>query len=327
MNKPPSKTYKKADKKMDKKPSKKMAGKTDEKPENDEIIPGERLQKVMANAGLGSRRGLDKEIDAGHVSVNGKVAILGEKVNLGDKVTFHENNWEVAAQSAPERTLIYNKPLGEITSRSDPQGRPTVFERLPKLENSRWIAVGRLDINTTGLMLLTTDGELAHKMMHPSSKIDREYACRIHGEVSDEVMQTLRDGVELDDGPARFSDIQRAGHSGENYWFHVVIMEGRNREVRRLWASQGLEVSRLKRVRYGPVFLPSKLKRGMFTDITLRDHNLLREEVKLTARAHSINLKPIGTHSQAAKAKWQKKPGKKQGQPRAQRRFVSRRFK
>jgi len=295
------------------------------KPTRDDTEPVERLQKVMANAGLGSRRGLDKEIDAGKVQVNGKTAILGAKVKVGDKITFYENDWEVAAQSAPERTLIYNKPLGEITSRSDPQGRPTVFERLPKLETARWIAVGRLDINTTGLLLLTTDGELAHKMMHPSSNIDREYACRIHGEVSDEVMQKLRDGVELDDGPARFTDIQRAGHSGENFWFHVVVMEGRNREVRRLWASQDLEVSRLKRVRYGPVFLPSKLKRGMFTDITLRDHNLLREEVKIPARAHSITLKPIGTHSQAAKAKWQKRPQKKKSSQRPQRRYVSRR--
>lgn len=299
----------------------KKTSKPDNTPEQENSDVGERLQKVMANAGLGSRRGLDKEIDAGKVTVNGTVAILGAKVKIGDKITFYENDWEVAAQSIPERTLIYNKPLGEITSRSDPQRRPTVFERLPKLENARWIAVGRLDINTTGLLLLTTDGELAHKMMHPSSKIDREYAVRIHGEVSDEVMQTLRDGVELDDGPARFSDIQRAGHSGENFWFHVVLMEGRNREVRRLWASQGLEVSRLKRVRYGPVFLPSKLKRGMFTDITLRDHNLLREECKLPARAHSISLKPIGTHSQAAKSKWQKQPHKKQG---SQRRFIRR---
>ncbi len=277
---------------------------------------GERLQKVMANAGLGSRRGLEKEIEAGLVQINAIVARLGSRTKVGDKIKYQEREWEVATQSTPERTLIYNKPLGEITSRSDPQGRTTVFERLPALSNARWIAVGRLDINTTGLLLLTTDGELANKMMHPSSNIDREYACRIHGEVNDEQIDALLKGVELDDGPARFSDVQRAGHSGENYWFHVAIMEGRNREVRRLWASQGVEVSRLKRVRYGPVFLPSKLKRGMFTDITLRDHNLLREEVGLPARAQSITLNPLGKHPVA-------KPQKKTKAKRPQRRFVS----
>ena len=277
---------------------------------------GERLQKVMANAGLGSRRGLEKEIDAGLVQINNKTARLGSRTKIGDNIKYQQREWEVATQSEPERTLIYNKPLGEISSRSDPQGRTTVFERLPVLSGARWIAIGRLDINTTGLLLLTTDGELANKMMHPSSNIDREYACRIHGEVSDGQLAQLKEGVELDDGPARFSDIQRAGHSGENFWFHVAIMEGRNREVRRLWASLGVEVSRLKRVRYGPVFLPSKLKRGMFTDITLRDHNLLREEVKLPARSQSITLIPLGKHPLP-------KPQRPNKPKRPQRRFVN----
>ncbi len=278
--------------------------------------PGERLQKVMANAGLGSRRGLEKEIEAGLVQINSSAARLGSRTKVGDKIKYQEREWEVITQAVPERTLIYNKALGEITSRSDPQGRTTVFERLPALSNARWIAIGRLDINTTGLLLLTTDGEMANKMMHPSSNIDREYACRIHGEVSDAQIEQLKKGVELEDGPARFSDIQRAGHSGENFWFHVVIMEGRNREVRRLWASQDVEVSRLKRVRYGAVFLPSKLKRGMYTDITLRDHNLLREEAGLPARAQSITLNPLGKHPLA-------RTPKKTSAKRPQRRYVS----
>ena len=250
----------------------------------------ERLQKVMATAGLGSRRALEKEIEQGKVQVNGGPADLGRNVQEGDKINYEGRSWLVVAKPVRHRTLIYNKPEGEVTSRSDPQGRPTVFDKLPRLRNARWIAIGRLDINTTGLLLLTTDGEFAHTMMHPSSNVDREYACRIRGEASEEQLRQLKKGVELDDGPASFSDIQPAGGSGENYWYHVTIMEGRNREVRRLWASQGLMISRLKRVRYGAAFLPKRLRMGRFSEISPRDHEILREDIGLPAAGSGLSL-------------------------------------
>ena len=253
----------------------------------------ERLQKLMAAAGLGSRRALEKQIEAGEVRVNGTIAQLGHSVREGDTVEFGERRWKVVARPLEHRTLIYNKPEGEVTTRSDPEGRPTVFDRLPKLHNARWVAVGRLDLNTTGLLLLTTDGELANTMMHPSSNVDREYACRIRGEASPEQIEALLKGVELDDGPASFSDIQPAGGSGENHWYHATIMEGRNREVRRLWASQGLVVSRLKRVRYGAAFLPKRLLVGKWHEIDQRDHAVLREDVGLPARASGLSLQGL----------------------------------
>ncbi len=167
-----------------------------------------------------------------------------------------------------QRSLVYNKPTGEVTTRSDPQGRPTVFDRLPKIQGARWIAVGRLDINTSGLLLMTTDGELANAMMHPSNQVDREYACRIFGEVDAEKLANLKKGVMLDDGLAQFSDIQAAGGDESNRWYHVTLLEGRNREVRRLWASQDVMVSRLKRVRYGAVFLPKRLRMGEWSELS-----------------------------------------------------------
>jgi 23S rRNA pseudouridine2605 synthase len=203
----------------------------------------------------------------------------------------------VAEKPARFRTLVYNKPEGEITTRSDPEGRPTVFDRLPNLQNQRWIAVGRLDINTSGLLLLTTDGELANAMMHPSGKVDREYACRIHGAVTDQQIQRLLDGVELEDGMANFSDIQKAGGAGANQWYHVVIMEGRNREVRRLWQSQGLEVSRLKRVRYGAAFLPKHMHVGRWREITQEEHQVLREDVGLGTAISVLSLDPVAGSS------------------------------
>lgn len=254
----------------------------------------DRLQKVMAAAGLGSRRALEKRIADGQVAVNGKPAILGQSVAEGDVVAFENRSWRVARKDTGHRTLIYNKPEGEVTSRADPEGRPTVFDRLPPVKGARWVAVGRLDINTTGLLILTTDGELANTMMHPSSRVDREYACRIRGLATPEQLELLKSGVELDDGPASFSDIQEAGGSGENHWYHVTIMEGRNREVRRLWESQGLTVSRLKRVRYGAAFLPRRLRMGHWSEITPREHEVLREDVGLPATAESLALDEIG---------------------------------
>jgi len=243
--------------------------------------PAQRLHKVMAAGGLGSRRELERRIAAGEVLLNGQPAALGATVAEGDTVTLGPSGWRVTAGQAQHRCLVYNKPEGEVTTRSDPQGRPTVFDSLPPLRGLRWIAVGRLDINTTGLLLLTTDGELANAMMHPSNRVDREYACRVRGPVPAEALERLKQGVELEDGPAHFSDIVAAGGSGTNLWFHVTILEGRNREVRRLWASQGITVSRLKRVRYGAVFLPRRLRMGRFHELSAADYQVLREDVGL----------------------------------------------
>jgi len=274
----------------------------------------DRLQKVMASAGLGSRRALEKRIEKGEVLVNGNPAALGWTVSANDTIDFEQTRWAVINQELQQRSLIYNKPEGEVTSRTDPDGRPTVFDRLPTVRNARWISVGRLDINTTGLLLLTTDGELAHTMMHPSSNVDREYACRIRGLPTAEQLEALRQGVQLADGEARFSDIQEAGGSGENHWYHVTIMEGRNREVRRLWESQGLLVSRLKRVRYGAVFLPKRLRMGEFSEISAREHEILREDVGLPATSSGLALKFVSGPGKKAAAKRSRKspsPSKK----------------
>jgi len=282
----------------------------------------DRLQKIMAAAGLGSRRALEKQIAEGKVTVDGRPAALGQSVSEGAVIGFEERRWRVTHEPARHRTLIYNKPEGEVTSRADPEGRPTVFDRLPTVKGARWVAIGRLDINTTGLLLLTTDGELANTMMHPSSQVDREYACRIRGQASSEQLERLRQGVRLEDGPASFSDIQAAGGSGENHWYHVTIMEGRNREVRRLWESQGLTVSRLKRVRYGAAFLPRRLRMGQWSEITPREHEILREDVGLPATVTGLALQEIRQAQERTAGKG--KPGKdrppaRRGRPAARR--------
>jgi 23S rRNA pseudouridine2605 synthase len=228
----------------------------------------ERLQKVLARAGYGSRREIERLIAAGRLDINGHAATLGESVEPTDHISLDGKRLPVSvSQDAPRRVLLYHKPEGEICTRSDPEGRQTVFERLPKLRTSRWVSIGRLDINSAGLLLLTTDGDLAHRLMHPSTGVEREYAVRVLGTVTDEQLSRLREGVELDDGPARFSAIVDAGGQGANRWYHVVITEGRHREVRRLWESQGLAVSRLIRVRYGPVTLPRGLRPGKWVDL------------------------------------------------------------
>ena len=223
----------------------------------------ERLHKVLANAGLGSRRMLEQRIAGGEIKVNGAAAETGSSVRAGDRVEVDRKQFVVATdQHEHAQVLMYHKPEGELTTRDDPEGRPTVFENLPHLNGSRWISVGRLDVNTTGLLLLTTDGELANALMHPSHELEREYLCRVHGEVPDEMLEKLKAGVELEDGPARFDEIHVVSRGGSHCWFRVVLHEGRNREVRRLWDSQGLLVSRLKRIRYGSVELPRGLRPG-----------------------------------------------------------------
>jgi len=251
-----------------------------------EITPppaGERLQKVLARAGLASRREAEDWISAGRVKVNGTEASLGQRVTASDAIALDGRLLEREALSTCiRRVLIYNKPVGEICTRHDPEGRPTVFENLPKLREGRWLNVGRLDINTSGLLLLTTDGELANRLMHPSFGMDREYAVRVHGEVDEAMLERLKQGATLEDGKARFSDIQKAPEGdGINHWYHCVVLEGRNREVRRLWESQGVQVSRLKRVRFGPVFLTSKLAQGRFRELTQAEVDVLSAEVGL----------------------------------------------
>ncbi len=224
---------------------------------------GERLQKVLANAGMGSRREIEGWITAGRVEVNGETAQLGQRVVPTDAIKVDGRKISFKRLEPPAReVLVYNKPEGELVTRKDPEGRRTVFDNLPKLKHGRWIPVGRLDINSSGLLLLTTDGELANQLMHPSRQVEREYAVRVMGEVTQEQLEELVHGVELEDGPARFEEIVESGGDGINRWYHVVIMEGRQREVRRMWETVGAKVNRLKRVRYGSVMLESALKVG-----------------------------------------------------------------
>ena len=244
---------------------------------------GEKLHKVLANLGWGSRRKMEQWISEGRVTIDGAVARLGDRVRAGQSVRL--DGKPVDLEEAREvRVLLYHKPVREVCSRHDPEGRKTVFERLPKLKSGRWISVGRLDFNTSGVLLFTTDGALANALMHPSNAIEREYLVRVMGRVDDPMLERLKSGVELDDGPARFSDIQEGGGEGINRFFYVVLMEGRNREVRRLWESQGLTVSRLKRVRYGEVFLPSKLKKGQWLELPQRDVDVIYDMAGLPAR-------------------------------------------
>ncbi|HZJ94948.1 MAG TPA: pseudouridine synthase [Thiopseudomonas sp.] len=256
---------------------------------------GEKLQKVLARRGFGSRREMERWISEGRVQVNARVAKLGTRVDALDAISVDGRPLKTEdADYQQRRVLIYNKPDGEVCTRRDPEGRPTVFDRIPPPQVGRWINVGRLDINTTGLLMFTTDGELANRLMHPSYQMDREYAVRVRGEVTDEMIENLKKGVMLEDGPAKFTDIQAAPGDGDsiNRWFHCVVMEGRNREVRRLWESQGLVVSRLKRVRFGPVFLTSEMRMGRWREMDQNEVDILSKEVGLEPVAlPEMNLK------------------------------------
>lgn len=255
------------------------------------VVVGEKVHKVLAELGLGSRREVEGWIRQGRVNINQEIAQLGQRVGARDEVAIDGEVVELN-QKCSRRVIIYNKPVGEVCTRSDPENRPTVFDHLPKLLNERWILVGRLDINTSGLLLLTTDGELAHKLMHPSTEaFDREYAVRVTGKLTEETCEKLKQGVQLEDGFAKFTDIQYYNGRGVNHWYHVVLMEGRNREVRRLFESQGLNVSRLKRVRFGSVFLPKNLTVGSWCEMDQKGVNQLASIAKLEIKP----IKPIRT--------------------------------
>ena len=242
----------------------------------------EKLQKVLANKGFGSRRGIEKWIEEGRIKVNGKLATLGDRVEAEDQIQVDGKAISRAESDVqPVRLILYNKPVGQVCSRKDPEGRPTVFDKLPRLVSQRWVAVGRLDINTSGLLLFTTDGELANRLMHPSRQIEREYLVRVMGAVDAAKIKRLHEGVMLDDGLARFTDIQDGGGEGSNHWYYVVLVEGKNREVRRLWESQDVMVSRLKRVRYGNVFIPSKTKSGRWSDVDPKEIRAMYQSVEL----------------------------------------------
>ncbi len=241
----------------------------------------EKLQKVLARAGIGSRREMERWIEQGRVKVNDQTATLGDRVSSKDNIKVDNKFISQHRTQIQQRVIAYHKPIGEVCTRSDPEGRTTIYSNLPKLRSGRWISIGRLDLNTSGLLLLTTDGELANKLMHPSGEIEREYAVRILGEVSPDIIKQLTTNVPLDDGDAHFSDVKSAGGQGANHWYHVILKEGRNREVRRLWEYFGFAVSRLMRIRYGDITLERRLRPSKSEDLTEQEMQTLYESVGL----------------------------------------------
>ena len=262
----------------------------------------EKLQKVLARSGIGSRRAMEGYIESKRVSVDGKIAKLGDRVEGHEAIRVDGHIVEIRGQDEEIcRVIMYNKPEGEMCTRHDPKGRPTVYDRLPQLKNSRWIGIGRLDVNTAGLLLFTNDGELANRLMHPRYEIEREYSVRVFGEVQGENLKNLTDGVQLEDGMAKFDYIKtekRHGDESKNSWYTVGLKEGRNREVRRLWASQELTVSRLIRVRYADVELDRTLIQGGWNEIDLKTLNKLRKKVGLDRELREFNTHVVKDNAQ-----------------------------
>ncbi len=237
-------------------------------------MSSERLQKILSQAGLGSRREMEQWIEKGWIKVNDKLATLGDSAKANDKIAVKGkliNN--PLNRKSKTRVLLYHKPIGEISSRYDPKHDRTVFDNLPALRQGRWVQVGRLDINTSGLLVFTNDGELANRLMHPKFGLEREYAVRVHGQVSPDAIKNMLSGVTLEDGIAKFQKIDYRGGEGSNSWYHVILNEGKNREVRRLWSSQGIEVSRLIRIRYGKLTMPRSLARGRSYELSPKEVN------------------------------------------------------
>ncbi len=281
-------------------------------------MDAERVQKVLSRMGFGSRREIERWIEEGRVKINGEPCALGDRVKPGDWV--HVNGRRIIVREpkpGSTRVIMYNKPEGEVCTRTDPEGRPTVFDRLPKAGRARWIGIGRLDINTSGLLLFTTNGELANRLMHPSHEIEREYAVRVKGEVTRENLKQLLDGVTLEDGPARFDDIVDGGGEGANHWYYVVIREGRKREVRRLWEAVGVRVSRLIRVRYGNIIMPKSLRKGKVKELDVDAVTQLAESVGLELALEPEKKPPAKKRApvrgkQAPRKKFEKAAGVKQ---------------
>ncbi|MCK4834670.1 MAG: pseudouridine synthase [Gammaproteobacteria bacterium] len=248
---------------------------------SEEGVRLERIQKALARMGFGSRREIERLIGEQKIRLNGQLAKLGDHVKEGDKVNIGNRRAVISTDVGRIRVLLYNKPEGEICTQKDEEGRRTVFDSIGKLQTGRWIIVGRLDINSSGLLLFTNYGELANHLMHPSSEIEREYAVRVNGEVTDDIIKRLLKGVELEDGFLKFDSITDSGGQGANHWYNVILKEGKNREVRRLWQSQDVRVSRLIRVRYGNLSLPRTLKQGRKVELSLDEIKTLFAFVKL----------------------------------------------
>jgi len=261
----------------------------------------EKIQKVLARTGYGSRREVERWIASGRLKVDGRLAVLGDRISAANKVSLDDKQLFLSWELYQQRVLAYYKPEGEICSRHDPDHKKTIFDHLPNLSIGRWIAAGRLDINTTGLILLSNDGQLINRLMHPSHEIEREYAVRVLGEVNDDIINNLKQGVMLEDGLAKFDNIKFSGGEGANRWYHVVLKEGRNREVRRLWESQGLMVSRLSRIRFGNISLQRGQKQGKFRDL---------EHAELKQLYQSVGLK-YQSLDKGAKGKLTKSPSSK----------------
>jgi len=257
----------------------------------------ERIQKLLSRAGFGSRREVDRWLQEGLITVNGELATPGDRANADDQITLRGKplSFNAVKQFRP-RVIMYHKPIGEVVSRRDPQGRPTVFDNIPEMKTSRWVAVGRLDINTVGLLIFTNDGELAHRLMHPSSEIDREYAVRVLGDVSKESIKAMLEGVKVDGYIAKFDDIQKVMGGNEqsaNQWYHVVLQEGKKREVRRLWGSQGYKVNRLIRVRYGSLRLERELRPGKWRELSRKELKGIYADVGLPAPVSAVSRREI----------------------------------